>query len=166
MSRKSKLKKENHEIKSVTNDLEKSNIYLINLRERQNELNLKISSLNEMVNEKEKIIENLKEKYNQKISYYKLKIIEKKNRINNLMNNLIQMKYYVNEIEQLFGNRNTQNYTTRIKKRSSSMDYNTITMDNHYYNAGLINSLKNVVNKIDNEINESNKNEQETLNKI
>ena len=46
------------------------------------------------------------------------------------------------------------------------MDYNTITMDNHFYNVGLINSLKNVVNKIDNEINESNKNEQETLNKI
>ena len=81
------------------------------------------------------------------------------------MNNLIQMKYYVNELEQLFENRHINNYTTRLKKRSSSMDCNTITFENDYYNSQLINSLKNNINKIGDNFNESSKSGNETLNK-
>ena len=45
------------------------------------------------------------------------------------------------------------------------MDCNTITFENDYYNSQLINSLKNNINKIGDNFNESSKSGNETLNK-
>ena len=170
------LKEDNKEIKSIPLDLEKSNIYLLNIRERQNELNQKISSLNDIIYEKEAIIETLKDKYNQKVSYYKLKISENKNRINNLMNNLIELKYYVNELERLLENKHINNtFSGKKVRRNSSMEridkykYNSIDfykgscVDNEKYNSQLIDSLKSMIMKIDNKLNESYRNEDEIL---
>ena len=170
------LKEDNKEIKSIPLDLEKSNIYLLNIRERQNELNQKISSLNDIIYEKEAIIETLKDKYNQKVSYYKLKISENKNRINNLMNNLIELKYYVNELERLLENKHINNtFSGKKVRRNSSMEridkykynsidfYNGSCVDNEKYNSQLIDSLKSMIMKIDNKLNESYRNEDEIL---
>ena len=170
------LKEDNKEIKSIPLDLEKSNIYLSNIRERQNELNQKISSLNDIIYEKEAIIETLKDKYNQKVAYYKLKISENKNRINNLMNNLIELKYYVNELERLLENKHMNNtFTGKKVRRNSSMEridknkynsidfYNGSCVDNEKYNSQLIDSLKSMIMKIDNKLNESYRNEDEIL---
>ncbi len=170
------LKEDNKEIKSIPLDLEKSNIYLSNIRERQNELNQKISSLNDIINEKEAIIENLKDKYNQKVSYYKLKISENKNRINNLMNNLIELKYYVNELERLLETKHmNNNFSGKKVRRNSSVEridkykynsidfYNGSCVDNEKYNSQLIDSLKSMIMKIDNKLNENYRNEDEIL---
>ena len=170
------LKEDNKEIKSIPLDLEKSNIYLSNIRERQNELNQKISSLNDIIYEKEAIIETLKDKYNQKVAYYKLKISENKNRINNLMNNLIELKYYVNELERLLENKHMNNtFSGKKVRRNSSMEridkykynsidfYNGSCVDNEKYNSQLIDSLKSMIMKIDNKLNESYRNEDEIL---
>ena len=170
------LKEDNKEIKSIPLDLEKSNIYLSNIRERQNELNQKISSLNDIIYEKEAIIETLKDKYNQKVAYYKLKISENKNRINNLMNNLIELKYYVNELERLLENKYMNNtFSGKKVRRNSSMEridkykynsidfYNGSCVDNEKYNSQLIDSLKSMIMKIDNKLNESYRNEDEIL---
>ena len=170
------LKEDNKEIKSIPLDLEKSNIYLSNIRERQNELNQKISSLNDIIYEKEAIIETLKDKYNQKVAYYKLKISENKNRINNLMNNLIELKYYVSELERLLENKHMNNtFSGKKVRRNSSMEridkykynsidfYNGSCVDNEKYNSQLIDSLKSMIMKIDNKLNESYRNEDEIL---
>ena len=62
------IQKDKEDIKNATVNIEKSNIYLTKLKEKQNELNEKVSSLTNIICEKEKIIQNLKDKYDQKIS--------------------------------------------------------------------------------------------------
>ena len=170
------LQKDKNDIKNATINIEKSNIYLANLKEKQNELNVKVSSLTNIVCEKEKIIQKLKDKYDQKISIYKLKLSENKNRINNLMNNLIEMKSYVKELEQIFENRHIYPYSM---KRYNSMEkinrsrFSSIELKNNLnsssdndYNSQLIDSLKSMIVKIDNKLNESNINEDEILKKL
>ena len=170
------LQKDKNDIKNATINIEKSNIFLANLKEKQNELNVKVSSLTNIVCEKEKIIQKLKDKYDQKISIYKLKLSENKNRINNLMNNLIEMKSYVKELEQIFENRHIYPYSM---KRYNSMEkinrsrFSSIELKNNLnsssdndYNSQLIDSLKSMIVKIDNKLNESNINEDEILKKL
>ena len=170
------LQKDKNDIKNATINIEKSNIFLANLKEKQNELNVKVSSLTKIVCEKEKIIQKLKDKYDQKISIYKLKLSENKNRINNLMNNLIEMKSYVKELEQIFENRHIYPYSM---KRYNSMEkinrsrFSSIELKNNLnsssdndYNSQLIDSLKSMIVKIDNKLNESNINEDEILKKL
>ena len=170
------LQKDKNDIKNATINIEKSNIFLANLKEKQNELNVKVSSLTNIVYEKEKIIQKLKDKYDQKISIYKLKLSENKNRINNLMNNLIEMKSYVKELEQIFENRHIYPYSM---KRYNSMEkinrsrFSSIELKNNLnsssdndYNSQLIDSLKSMIVKIDNKLNESNINEDEILKKL
>jgi hypothetical protein len=170
------LQKDKNDIKNATINIEKSNIFLANLKEKQNELNVKVSSLTNIVCEKEKIIQKLKDKYDQKISIYKLKLSENKNRINNLMNNLIEMKSYVKELEQIFENRHIYPYSM---KRYNSMEkinrsrFSSIELKNNLnsssdndYNSQLIDSSKSMIVKIDNKLNESNINEDEILKKL
>ena len=170
------LQKDKNDIKNATINIEKSNIFLANLKEKQNELNVKVSSLTNIVYEKEKIIQKLKDKYDQKISIYKLKLLENKNRINNLMNNLIEMKSYVKELEQIFENRHIYPYSMKRynsmekinRSRFSSIDLknNLNSSSDNDYNSQLIDSLKSMIVKIDNKLNESNINEDEILKKL
>ena len=170
------LQKDKNDIKNATINIEKSNIFLANLKEKQNELNVKVSSLTNIVCEKEKIIQKLKDKYDQKISIYKLKLSENKNRINNLMNNLIEMKSYVKELEQIFENRHIYPYSMKRynsmekinRSRFSSIDLknNLNSSSDNDYNSQLIDSLKSMIVKIDNKLNESNINEDEILKKL
>ena len=170
------LQKDKNDIKNATINIEKSNIFLANLKEKQNELNVKVSSLTNIVCEKEKIIQKLKDKYDQKISIYKLKLSENKNRINNLMNNLIKMKSYVKELEQIFENRHIYPYSMKRynsmekinRSRFSSIDLknNLNSSSDNDYNSQLIDSLKSMIVKIDNKLNESNINEDEILKKL
>ena len=170
------LQKDKNDIKNATINIEKSNIFLANLKEKQNELNVKVSSLTNIVYEKEKIIQKLKDKYDQKISIYKLKLSENKNRINNLMNNLIEMKTYVKELEKIFENRNLYPYSIKRhnsmekinRSRFSSIDLKNnlnVSSDNDY-NSQLIDSLRSMIIKIDNKLNESYINEEDILKKL
>ena len=170
------LEKDKSDIKNATMNIEKSNIFLTNLKEKQNELNVKVSTLTNIVSEKEKIIQNLKDKYAQKISIYKLKLSENKNRINNLMNNLIEMKTYVKELEKIFENRNLYPYSIKRhnsmekinRSRFSSIDLKNnlnVSSDNDY-NSQLIDSLRSMIIKIDNKLNESYINEEDILKKL
>ena len=170
------IQKDKEDIKNATVNIEKSNIYLTNLKEKQNELNEKVSSLTNIICEKEKIIQNLKDKYDQKISIYKLKLSENKNRINNLMNNLIEMKTYIKELEKIFENRHIYPYSIKRhnsmekinRSRFSSIDLNNnlnVSYDNDY-NSQLIDSLRSMIIKIDNKLNESYINEEDILKKL
>ena len=170
------IQKDKEDIKNATVNIEKSNIYLTNLKEKQNELNEKVSSLTNIICEKEKIIQNLKDKYDQKISIYKLKLSENKNRIKNLMNNLIEMKTYIKELEKIFENRHIYPYSIKRhnsmekinRSRFSSIDLNNnlnVSYDNDY-NSQLIDSLRSMIIKIDNKLNESYINEEDILKKL
>ena len=92
------------------------------------------------------------------------------------MNNLIEMKSYVKELEQIFENRHIYPYSM---KRYNSMEkinrsrFSSIELKNNLnsssdndYNSQLIDSLKSMIVKIDNKLNESNINEDKILKKL
>ena len=92
------------------------------------------------------------------------------------MNNLIEMKTYIKELEKIFENRHIYPYSIKRhnsmekinRSRFSSIDLNNnlnVSYDNDY-NSQLIDSLRSMIIKIDNKLNESYINEEDILKKL
>ena len=114
----------------------------------KNELQNKIVYLNKTIAEKENYEHALKSKYGKKVNILQLQKEELNHRLSNLMDNLLALKEYANQIERSIRNKNINDaYVSSSLKKEDVMDTNR-----DEYNLQLINTLKGIINKIDTKI--------------
>ena len=114
----------------------------------KNELQNKIVYLNKTISEKENYEHALKSKYGKKVNILQLQKEELNHRLSNLMDNLLALKEYANQIERSIRNKNINDaYVSSSLKKEDVIDSNR-----DEYNLQLINTLKGIINKIDTKI--------------
>ena len=114
----------------------------------KNELQNKIVYLNKTIAEKENYEHALKSKYGKKVNILQLQKEELNHRLSNVMDNLLALKEYANQIERSIRNKNINDaYVSSSLKKEDVMDTNR-----DEYNLQLINTLKGIINKIDTKI--------------
>ena len=114
----------------------------------KNELQNKIVYLNKTIAEKENYEHALKSKYGKKVNILQLQKEELNHRLSNLMDNLLALKEYANQIERSIRNKNiNEAYVSSSLKQEDVMD-----TKRDEYNLQLINTLKGIIIKIDTKI--------------
>ena len=151
----SNLQNENNLIqlnKKQEND--KINNILFSYKQHQIEANKQILILTKNNTEKDQIINNL----NQNIIFYKSKVQENQKKISNFFNILTEIKKYVFEVEKMISNKDLNLYNNEKKKNInedlSIQQINNIDINTNEYNNFLLNSLKNMIGKIDSKLND------------
>ena len=151
----SNLQNENNLIqlnKKQEND--KINNILFSYKQHQIEANKQILMLTKNNTEKDQIINNL----NQNIIFYKSKVQENQKKISNFFNILTEIKKYVFEVEKMISNKDLNLYNNErknnINEDLSHQQINNIDINTNEYSNYLLNSLKNMIGKIDSKLND------------
>ena len=142
---------------SSQEDSNKINSLVNSYKQHQLETNNQILLLTKNNSEKDKIINNL----NQNILLYKSKIQENQNKISNFYKILIDMKKYVFEVEKMILNPKEKEFHIHKvpmsgMKKNINVNVNNKQIDNlntSEYSNYLLNSLKNMIVKIDSKLN-------------
>jgi hypothetical protein len=132
---------------------------ILTYKQRQLELNNHLLILSKYNSEKDKIINNL----NQNIIFYKTKCQENQQKIQTFIENLKDLKKYVNEVENMLLSKklNELNLNTKndITKKMEHKGFNVQHLNNDNfekkyidYNNDLLNSLRNMILNIDTKI--------------
>jgi hypothetical protein len=137
---------------------EKINSIIFSLKKNQLELNNQILLLTKNNSDKDKIINNL----NQNLLFFKGKAQENQNKIANFFNIIIEMKKYVFEVEKMINNSKELQKDNKLfentKNEYDNLSYeeiNNIEVSNNEYSNYLLNSLKNMIVKIDSKLNDN-----------
>ena len=137
---------------------EKINSVILTLKKNQLELNNQILLLTKNNSDKDKIINNL----NQNLLFFKGKAQDNQNKISNFFNILIEMKKYVFEVEKMVNNTKLlskdNNSFENSKNEYDNLSYeeiNNIEVSNNEYSNYLLNSLKNMIVKIDSKLSDN-----------
>ena len=137
---------------------EKINSIILSLKKNQLELNNQILLLTKNNSDKDKIINNL----NQNLLFFKGKAQENQNKIANFFNIIIEMKKYVFEVEKMINNSKELQKDNKLfentKNEYDNLSYeeiNNIEVSNNEYSNYLLNSLKNMIVKIDSKLNDN-----------
>jgi hypothetical protein len=137
---------------------EKINSIILSLKKNQLELNNQILLLTKNNSDKDKIINNL----NQNLLFFKGKAQDNQNKIANFFNIIIEMKKYVFEVEKMINNSKELQKDNKLfentKNEYDNLSYeeiNNIEVSNNEYSNYLLNSLKNMIVKIDSKLNDN-----------
>jgi hypothetical protein len=137
---------------------EKINSIILSLKKNQLELNNQILLLTKNNSDKDKIINNL----NQNLLFFKGKAQENQNKIANFFNIIIEMKKYVFEVEKMINNSKELQKDNKLfenpKNEYDNLSYeeiNNIEVSNNEYSNYLLNSLKNMIVKIDSKLSDN-----------
>ena len=137
---------------------EKINSVILTLKKNQLELNNQILLLTKNNSDKDKIINNL----NQNLLFFKGKAQDNQNKIANFFNIIIEMKKYVFEVEKMINNSKELQKDNKLfentKNEYDNLSYeeiNNIEVSNNEYSNYLLNSLKNMIVKIDSKLNDN-----------
>ena len=132
---------------------------ILTYKQRQLELNNHLLILSKYNSEKDKIINNL----NQNIIFYKTKCQENQQKIQTFIENLKDLKKYVNEVENMLLSKKLNELNLNIKnditKKMEHKGFNVQHLNNDNfekkyidYNNDLLNSLRNMILNIDTKI--------------
>jgi hypothetical protein len=132
---------------------------ILTYKQKQLELNNHLLILSKYNSEKDKIINNL----NQNIIFYKTKCQENQQKIQTFIENLKDLKKYVNEVENMLLSKKLNelnlNSKNEITKKMEHKEFNAQHLNNNNfekkyidYNNDLLNSLRNMILNIDTKI--------------
>ena len=144
---------------SSQEDSNKINSLVNSYKQHQLETNNQILLLTKNNSEKDKIINNL----NQNIIFYKTKCQENQQKIQTFIENLKDLKKYVNEVENMLLSKKLNELNLNIKnditKKMEHKGFNVQHLNNDNfekkyidYNNDLLNSLRNMILNIDTKI--------------